>query len=1339
MKKFFLLLLLVIPVLAQQDLRPSAYLGQQGKVTVRGGTILGSVGGLTTLPQIDITPAPSSTTYIFLDLSGIPTISSSTGGFPATSYFPICTVTTDVAGIITSFHDSRPDSFMVTNVSTGTNPGTTLNASVSPSSLVFGTVQNSTVSQSQIVTVSNIGAGSLVISGAAFTTGTKFQSPNLLACNGALLGSCSLLISYAPTASITDNDTLTFTTNAPIDAQNPLTVALSGTGTAAATFTISLAGFGAGSGTVSDGGSLNCHFTAGTPDTSGDSDVCSLSYATGTSVTLTATSDTGSLFNTFAGGGLTISPATFTVTQDQSISTTFDLAPINNNLTLNFTGQGSGGVVSDISSTNGSLSCNGVAGVASSGGAQGCTGPFPQGTVITLTETPLASNTFVGWIGAPGCTTASTCLVTLNADQTVTANFTSTATINIGLVQTATNCAVVTTTVACPWASAQSAGDFLVIGIGIPDASTTVSSVADTKGNTYTQVPTISPKVGTGLTQALYYAQNIVAASAGANTTTVTLSSSAGTTPTFSNLTHGTSASCTSCATASITPSANLVVMVGVTQRNGGGNGAVNSTGISGDGLTFTNIRSDKWGTTVGSGKAEATDIWCGVGASPSTGALTITYSAGSITTWVVDQSTNSATTCAAAIGIKATHSTTTVSPLSVTMGTFNSATSATWAFGSVSTTASTLAADTGFTQLGTAAQSPITSTTEYKAANASPMTMVFVDGNPHDWSITGVEIQTASPGRRDVRALEYSGILQSGSPIDVSAAAIGTSATAAPGSMTTGTASDLIVAFNLSNQSVNTPATSFTQRLKNTFGDDAEDIEGAATGAYNPSVALTASGNWVASQVSFKPQTGQAATVFSATVNILGNGSGSVSGNIGNPLISCPTTCSSQVTSGSTLTLTASANSGSVFVSWSGITGCGTSAQCQVPNITSNQNVSATFSLAGTLNFFVNNATGNNNNSGLCAVAGTPAGCTGPFASIQAAINAVAIGASGTTITVAHATYSEGPTISRGGISTSRRLVIKCNAQWTVGGSTGCKTTGHWNITGANFVDLGAINKFGFEYTSSSDGVGIDGIWQCGTATTCAVGNSIHIIGNYMHDIAQTNAGGCPFSAAILIPPGHGRTLTDIEVIGNLVDHFGIFPNSGCSSAQGIYIASSGGQVYDNIVTRNPSSGLQYYDAACNARISNNVFVNNKVGMVLYGGNGCSPVGHNTVDNNVIANNLQYAINNSLSGDAGCSSGNQTLYSNNIIFGNPNVFTSTPSACTIVQNQKSENPTSTFVSYTGDATGNYQLKGTSIAINGGTLQCVSGGSSPCVPNFDFLNVARPQRATFDIGAFELP
>ena len=75
------------------------------------------------------------------------------------------------------------------------------------------------------------------------------------------------------------------------------------------------------------------------------------------------------------------------------------------------------------------------------------------------------------------------------------------------------------TSVSVAYGSAQTAGDLNVVAVGWNDTVSSVSSVTDTKGNIYSLA--VGPTRGTGLSQAIYYAKNIVAAAAGANTVVV--------------------------------------------------------------------------------------------------------------------------------------------------------------------------------------------------------------------------------------------------------------------------------------------------------------------------------------------------------------------------------------------------------------------------------------------------------------------------------------------------------------------------------------------------------------------------------------------------------------------------------------------------------------------------------------------------------------------------------------------------------------------------------------------------------------------------------------------------
>ena len=78
-----------------------------------------------------------------------------------------------------------------------------------------------------------------------------------------------------------------------------------------------------------------------------------------------------------------------------------------------------------------------------------------------------------------------------------------------------------TATVAVPFAGAQTAGNLNVVVVGWNASSGQVQTVTDTSGNTYALAVGPTVKLGFG-SQSIYYAANIRAAAAGANTVTVT-------------------------------------------------------------------------------------------------------------------------------------------------------------------------------------------------------------------------------------------------------------------------------------------------------------------------------------------------------------------------------------------------------------------------------------------------------------------------------------------------------------------------------------------------------------------------------------------------------------------------------------------------------------------------------------------------------------------------------------------------------------------------------------------------------------------------------------------------
>jgi hypothetical protein len=133
-----------------------AYLGREDRVTVNGGRVLGSMGGVIVIPQQDIRPALNSTTYIYLDLSSTPVLATNTSGFPAGSYFPLATVVTNNRGVITAFTDSRPDADLFLDGWGSGSGGTRLSSLDYNPETAISTVQD-VVSTAQDVSIRELG------------------------------------------------------------------------------------------------------------------------------------------------------------------------------------------------------------------------------------------------------------------------------------------------------------------------------------------------------------------------------------------------------------------------------------------------------------------------------------------------------------------------------------------------------------------------------------------------------------------------------------------------------------------------------------------------------------------------------------------------------------------------------------------------------------------------------------------------------------------------------------------------------------------------------------------------------------------------------------------------------------------------------------------------------------------------------------------------------------------------------------------------------------------------------------------------------------------------------
>jgi PKD domain/Divergent InlB B-repeat domain len=155
--------------------------------------------------------------------------------------------------------------------------------------------------------------------------------------------------------------------------------------------TVSKAGMGSGAVTSTPAG-ISC------------GDGCEASFAAGTTVTVTATPDAGSLFAGWSGDCAGTGRCQVTLDQARSVTATFALKTFD--LTVSKQGTGSG----TVTSTPAGISC----GVR-------CQASFDAGTIVTLTATADASSLFTGWSG--DCSRSGTCQVTIDQGRSVSATF----------------------------------------------------------------------------------------------------------------------------------------------------------------------------------------------------------------------------------------------------------------------------------------------------------------------------------------------------------------------------------------------------------------------------------------------------------------------------------------------------------------------------------------------------------------------------------------------------------------------------------------------------------------------------------------------------------------------------------------------------------------------------------------------------------------------------------------------------------------------------------------------------------------------------------------------------
>ncbi len=214
---------------------------------------------------------------------------------------------------------------------------------------------------------------------------------------------------FETTASASGQVVIAFTRGGGPDNPKVCGITVSGGGGGPDVQTLSVTKAGTGSGTVTSGGTpsgggINC------------GSLCSASYVTGTTVTLTATVASGSTFAGWSGAcSGTATTCTVSMTAARSVTATFNSLVTTYALTVAKAGTGSGTVTSNPSGIN----CGST-----------CTASYQSGTSVTLSATPATGATFGGWSGA--CTGTGSCIVSMTAARSVTASFTGSGSCTIG-------------------------------------------------------------------------------------------------------------------------------------------------------------------------------------------------------------------------------------------------------------------------------------------------------------------------------------------------------------------------------------------------------------------------------------------------------------------------------------------------------------------------------------------------------------------------------------------------------------------------------------------------------------------------------------------------------------------------------------------------------------------------------------------------------------------------------------------------------------------------------------------------------------------------------------------
>jgi IPT/TIG domain/Bacterial Ig domain len=364
-------------------------------------------------------------------------------------------------------------------------------------------------------------------------------------------------------------------------------------------------------------GSLAGGFTYLAPPTVGSVSPNTGSTTGGTAVTITGTNFAAGATATFGGAAATniavVNSTTITATTPAgnagTATVTVTVGGQSGSLTNGFT-YAVLPTVTSVSPNNGPVAGETAVTITGTNFAAGATvtfGAVAASNVVVVSGTQITATTPANAAGAVTVT------VTVSEQSgSLSKGFTYNPVVAIGFAQVAAATPQsATATVAVAYPAAQTAGDLNVVVVGWNDTTSTVQSVQDSGGNSYSLA--IGPTTGTALRQSIYYLSNIVG---GSSTVTVTFNQAAAYPDvrileyrgvTTLDVTAGASGSGTSASSgAATTTAANELIF--------GANMVATSTAGAGTGFTRRIITSpdgdlaeDKAVTTAGSYSAPAT------------------------------------------------------------------------------------------------------------------------------------------------------------------------------------------------------------------------------------------------------------------------------------------------------------------------------------------------------------------------------------------------------------------------------------------------------------------------------------------------------------------------------------------------------------------------------------------------------------------------------------------------------------------------------------------------------------------------------------------------------------